>query len=62
MVQEWREGDEGREETVFDVSSRTYNKRLTPEEIAFMKFLLVRIKFYPRQVRPRPGDASPAPA
>lgn len=62
VVQEWRDGDEGGEETIFDVSSRTYNKRLTPEEIAFMKFLLVRIKFYPRQARPRPGDAVPGPA
>jgi acetyltransferase-like isoleucine patch superfamily enzyme len=36
------------ETTVFDVSTRTYNKLRTTEEIAFMKFLLPRIKFYPR--------------
>lgn len=36
------------EETVFDVATRTYNKRRTPEEIAFMKHLLMTIKFYPR--------------
>ncbi|QMU64029.1 MAG: hypothetical protein GKR88_06805 [Flavobacteriaceae bacterium] len=33
--------------TVFNVSDRTYTKRLTNEEIEFMKFLLVTIKFYP---------------
>jgi acetyltransferase-like isoleucine patch superfamily enzyme len=31
----------------FDVSNRTYTKRLTEEEMDFMKFLLVTIKFYP---------------
>jgi len=36
-----------KDKTVFDVSNRTYTKRLTPEEIEFMKFLLVIIKFYP---------------
>jgi len=36
-----------RSKTVFDVSNRTYTKRLTEEEIEFMKFLLVTIKFYP---------------
>lgn len=35
------------DKTVFDVSNRTYTKRLTEEEIEFMKFLLVTIKFYP---------------
>lgn len=35
--------------TVFDVSNRTYTKRLTEEEIEFMKFLLVKIKFYPKK-------------
>ncbi len=35
------------EKTYFDVSSRTYTKRLSDEEIEFMKFLLVTIKFYP---------------
>lgn len=37
------------EKTIFDVSNRTYTKRLTEEEIEFMKFLLVKIKFYPKQ-------------
>lgn len=35
------------DKTVFDVSNRTYTKRLTEEEMEFMKFLLVMIKFYP---------------
>ena len=35
------------DKTYFDVSNRTYTKRLTDEEIEFMKFLLVMIKFYP---------------
>ena len=39
---------EERDKTVFDVSNRTYTKRLTEEEIEFMKFLLVKIKFYPK--------------
>lgn len=34
--------------TTFDVSTRTYNKRLTDVEVAFMKFLLPTIKFFPR--------------
>lgn len=34
--------------TIFDVSNRTYTKKLTEEEIEFMKFLLVKIKFYPK--------------
>ena len=38
---------EDRDKTVFNVSNRTYTKRLTEEEIEFMKFLLVKIKFYP---------------
>jgi len=33
--------------TIFDISSRTYNKRRTPEEVAFIKFLLQLIKFFP---------------
>jgi acetyltransferase-like isoleucine patch superfamily enzyme len=33
---------------VFDVSSRTYSKLGTPAEVAFMKFLLPMVKFYPR--------------
>lgn len=33
--------------TYYNVSNRTYTKRLTHEEIEFMKFLLVKIKFYP---------------
>lgn len=37
----------GTHKTVFDVSNRTYTKKLTEEEIEFMKFLLVTIKFYP---------------
>lgn len=36
------------DKTVFDVSNRTYTKRLTHEEMEFMKFLLVKIKFYPK--------------
>lgn len=36
------------EYTIFDVSTRTYNKRRTPEEVAFMKSLLPLIKFFPR--------------
>tara|TARA_R100000935_G_scaffold36196_1_gene56942 strand:- start:43888 stop:44766 length:879 start_codon:yes stop_codon:yes gene_type:complete len=40
---------EENDKTVFDVSNRTYTKRLTEEEIEFMKFLLVKIKFYPKQ-------------
>lgn len=36
-----------KDKTVFNVSNRTYTKRLTEEEIEFMKFLLVPIKFYP---------------
>jgi len=35
--------------TYFDVSNRTYTKKLTEEEIEFMKFLLVKIKFYPKK-------------
>jgi hypothetical protein len=42
------ETDQQTGQTVFDVSTRTYNKLRTCEEIAFMKFLLPRIKFYPR--------------
>lgn len=37
------------DKTVFDVSNRTYTKRLTMEEIEFMKFLLTPIKFYPKE-------------
>lgn len=34
--------------TYFNVANRTYNKRLTPEEISFMKFLLpAKAKFVP---------------
>ncbi|WP_029032966.1 hypothetical protein [Salinimicrobium terrae] len=33
----------------FNVEDRTYNKLLTQMEYDFMKFLLVQIKFYPRQ-------------
>lgn len=33
--------------TYYNVSNRTYTKRLTNEEIKFMIFLLVKIKFYP---------------
>ncbi len=35
--------------TYFDVSNRSYTKQLSNEEIEFMKFLLVKIKFYPKQ-------------
>ena len=49
VVKEWSDEHEHTDKTVFDVSDRTYTKRLTPEEVAFMKFLLVRIKFYPRK-------------
>jgi acetyltransferase-like isoleucine patch superfamily enzyme len=35
-------------ETLFDVNARTYNKRLDEVEVAFMKFLLPRAKFTPR--------------
>jgi acetyltransferase-like isoleucine patch superfamily enzyme len=48
IAKEWCNEYEHSDKTIFDVSTRTYTKRLTPEEIAFMKFLLVRIKFYPR--------------
>jgi acetyltransferase-like isoleucine patch superfamily enzyme len=37
------------DKTYFDVSDRTYTKRLTKEEMEFMKFLLVKIKFYPKK-------------
>jgi acetyltransferase-like isoleucine patch superfamily enzyme len=40
--------DNWTDKTVFDVATRTYNKLRTPEEIAFMRFLLPCIKFYPR--------------
>lgn len=39
----------GRRTTVFDVSTRTYTKRNTPQEIAFMMHLLMQIKFYDRE-------------
>ena len=38
-----------KDKTLFNVSDRTYTKRLSDEEIEFMKFLLVQIKFYPRK-------------
>lgn len=38
---------DSKDKTFFDVSNRTYTKRLTDEEMEFMKFLLVMIKFYP---------------
>jgi len=34
-------------ETLFDVADRTYNKRLTETEVAFMRFLLPDAKFTP---------------
>jgi acetyltransferase-like isoleucine patch superfamily enzyme len=34
--------------SAFDVSSRTYSKLGAPEEVAFMKYLLPMVKFYPR--------------
>ena len=34
--------------SIFDVRDRTYSKLRTAEEVAFMKFLLPLIKFYPR--------------
>ena len=37
------------ESSVFSVSDRTYSKLGTDEEVAFMKFLLPMIKFYPRE-------------
>jgi acetyltransferase-like isoleucine patch superfamily enzyme len=39
---------ERKELTAFDVSSRSYNRRRTEQEFAFMKFLLHDIKFFPR--------------
>jgi len=37
------------EVTTFDVATRTYNRRRTPQEFAFMKFLLAELaKFFPR--------------
>jgi acetyltransferase-like isoleucine patch superfamily enzyme len=41
-------GNEGRS-TVFDVATRTYNRRRTPQEFAFMRLLLQDLtKFFPR--------------
>ncbi|NLF11231.1 MAG: hypothetical protein GX597_05545 [Anaerolineaceae bacterium] len=37
------------EYTIFDVSTRSYNRRRTEEEFRFMKHLLQLIKFFPRQ-------------
>jgi len=34
--------------SVFDVRDRSYSKLRTAEEIAFMRFLLPKVKFYPR--------------
>jgi acetyltransferase-like isoleucine patch superfamily enzyme len=34
--------------SIFDVENRTYSKLRTPEELAFMRFLLPLTKFYPR--------------
>ncbi|MCD6119842.1 hypothetical protein J7K50_08415 [bacterium] len=33
--------------SIFDAASRTYSKLGTPEEVAFMKFLLPCVKFFP---------------
>lgn len=41
-------GDEVEGVSTFDVSDRTYSNIETPEEIAFMRFLLPHVKFYPR--------------
>lgn len=37
-----------RGDSVFDVRDRSYSKLRSPAEIAFMRFLLPRVKFYPR--------------
>jgi acetyltransferase-like isoleucine patch superfamily enzyme len=34
--------------SIFDLRDRTYSKVRTPEELAFMRFLLPHVKFYPR--------------
>jgi acetyltransferase-like isoleucine patch superfamily enzyme len=38
------------ETSVFQVNSRSYSKLGTPDETAFMKFLLPMVKFYPESV------------
>lgn len=36
-------------ETIFDLSTRTYNKHHSNEEVAFMRFILPRAKFTPEE-------------
>jgi acetyltransferase-like isoleucine patch superfamily enzyme len=43
--------------TIFDVQDRSYNRRRTEEEFAFMRYLLQEIKFFPRE-----GPESPVAA
>ncbi len=43
----WRKSDV----SVFSVADRTYSKLRTPQEMAFMRFLLPQIKFYPHERR-----------
>jgi acetyltransferase-like isoleucine patch superfamily enzyme len=47
-IRPWKKSDV----PVFSVADRTYSKLGTPEETAFMKFLLPQVKFYPHK-RPR---------
>ena len=47
----WRKSDV----PVFSVADRSYSKQRTPQEIAFMRFLLPQIKFYPHE-RPELQD------
>lgn len=49
IVKKWPEKQDPNV-TYFNVSDRTYTKRLTEEEIEFMKFLLMKIKFYPSEI------------
>jgi acetyltransferase-like isoleucine patch superfamily enzyme len=48
IAREWEPWMNLTNDTIFNVSDRTYTKRNTPEEIAFMKHLLMPIKFYPK--------------
>ena len=47
ILSSWEEA-RGKGVTAFNVATRTYTKRLTPVEVAFMKFLLPTVKFYPQ--------------
>lgn len=46
IVNSWEEMHDP-EVTTFNVATRTYTKKLTQVEIAFMRFLLPTVKFYP---------------